>query len=116
MNEGIAEWFEARALGKRGLSGSERAALVDASRRGELFTLAELSGRSLAGFSPEAAGLAYLESYGFIAYLVDVHGEKKLVQFWSELIRSKSLDRASRRAFRRDFEDLESGYFKSLAG
>jgi hypothetical protein len=114
MNEGIAEWFEARAMGKRSLSGAERSLLAAAARRGELFSLQELSVQSLAGFSPNAAALAYLESYGFIAHLADSYGEKKLVQFWSELLRSRSLERASRRAFSRDLDDLEADYFKTL--
>jgi hypothetical protein len=114
LNEGIAEWFEARALGKRGLSSGERGALTAAARRGELYSLEQLSGASLAGFAPDAAALAYLESYGFITYLVDAYGETKLTQFWSALLQSKSLERASRRAYRRDFEDLEAGYFKSI--
>ena len=114
LNEGIAEWFEARAMGKRTLSGPERSVLVGAARRGELFTLEQLSVPTLAGFSTNAAVLAYLESYGFVSYLVGAHGEKKLVQFWSALLRSKSLERASRRAYGRDFADLEANYFKSL--
>jgi len=114
LNEGIAEWFEARAMGKRSLSRSERSVLEAAARRGELFTLQQLSVSTLAGFSTQAAGLAYLESYGFISHLVDAYGEKKLVQFWSELLRSKSLERASRRAYDRDFADLEAKFFESL--
>ncbi len=114
MNEGIAEWFEARALGKRGLSSYERHVLEDAGKAGQLFSLQQLSVPTLAGFSTNAAALAYLESYGFIAYLVDAHGENKLVRFWSALFQSRSLERASRRAYGRDFEDLEARYFKSL--
>jgi hypothetical protein len=114
MNEGVAEWFEARALGKRDLSRSERAALVRAAQNGGLFSLQQMSLPSLAEFAPNAAGLAYLESYGFISYLVDQHGERKLVRFWSEYLRSRSVERASRRAFSRDFEDLEADFFKSL--
>lgn len=114
MNEGFAEWFEARALGKRALSFSEQSALEQTARGGRLFTLAELSAPSFAGFSPDAAGLAYLASYGFISHLADAYGEDKLNRFWSELLRSQSLERASRRVFRRDFEELERGFRKAL--
>lgn len=114
LNEGIAEWFEARATGKRDLSSAERRALIGAARDGRLFSLAELSTPSLAGLAPREAALAYLESYGFIQHLVDQFGEAKLVRFWSEFVRAKSLERASRRAFSRDFEDLESRFFESL--
>jgi hypothetical protein len=117
MNEGIAEWFEARAVGKRQLSGRERSALVRAAKRGALFALSELSAPSFGAFSPEAAGLAYLQAYGFIDYLVQEHGgERALVQFWSAVVRSRSLERGSRRAYRRDLEDLETGFHRSLGG
>jgi hypothetical protein len=114
FNEGIAEWFEARALGKRDLSLSERAALARVASNGGLFALSELSAPSFGGFGPNAAALAYLESYAFVTHLVDTYGERKLVQFWSALLKSKSVGRASRRAFGRDFEDLEKKFRKAL--
>ncbi len=114
MNEGIAEWFEARAAGKRTLSGGERRVLRRAARQGMLFSLSELSGRSFAGFGPDAAALAYLESYAFIDHLVQSHGERGLVQFWRAVVRSRSLERASRRAYRRDLEDLETRFRRSI--
>jgi len=67
MNEGIAEWFEARVSGKRGLLSYERHVLEDAGKAGQLFSLQQLSVPTLAGFSTNAAALAYLESYGFVA-------------------------------------------------
>jgi hypothetical protein len=114
MNEGIAEWFEARAMGKRSLSAGERNVLANAARRGALFSLTELSARSFGGFSPDAAGLAYLQSYGFIDYLVRTHGERRLVQFWSAVVRSRSPERGSRRAYHEDLEDLERDYLRTL--
>ena len=114
LNEGIAEWFEARALGKRDLSSFEREALARVASDGGLFALFELSAPSFAGFDPNAAALAYLESYAFIAHLVDTYGERKLVRFWSALLKSRSLERASRSAFGRDFEDLEQKFRKAL--
>ena len=114
VNEGIAEWFEARALGKRKLSGRERAALERVAKQGGLFSLAELGTPSFGGFSPDAAALAYLQSYGFIDYLVRVHGEDELVQFWSAVVRSQSLVRGARRAYRADLADLEKGFHRSL--
>ena len=114
MNEGIAEWFEARAVGKRTLSGRERNALARAAKQGALFSLADLAGRSFGGFSPEAARLAYLQSYGFIDYLVQSHGERRLVQFWSAVVRSRSLERGSRRAYRQDLADLEENFLRDF--
>lgn len=114
MNEGIAEWFEARAVGKRTLSGGERSALGRAARQAALFTLADLSAPSFGGFRPEAAALAYLQSYGFIDHLVQTHGERRLVQFWSAVVHSRSLERGVRRTYRRDLADLERDYLRAL--
>ncbi len=114
MNEGMAEWFEARALGKRSLSGSERNALTRAARQGALFSLADLSVPTLGRFSPDAAHLAYLQSYAFIDFLVDTYGERDLVQFWSAVLRARSIERAARRAYRRDVVDLEKDFHRSL--
>ncbi|HEB91323.1 MAG TPA: hypothetical protein ENI85_17235 [Deltaproteobacteria bacterium] len=114
MNEGIAEWFEARASGKRTLSGGERQALRRAARQGTLFSLSELGARSFSDFGPDAARLAYLESYAFIDHLVRSHGERGLVRFWRAVVRSRSLDRGSRRAYRQDLETLERGFRRSI--
>ena len=114
MNEGIAEWFEARALGKRELSAGERGALQRAAQRGALFSLSDLSSPSLGHLPPNAARLAYLQSYGFVSYLSARHGERRLVQFWQQLVRSRSLERASKRAFRRELDALEAGFRRSL--
>lgn len=115
MNEGIAEWFEARATGKRSLSGGERAALRRLAREDRLFSLAELSGPNFGGLGPNAAAIAYLESYAFIDHLVQAHGEARLVRFWSDVVRSRSLARGSRRAYRRDLDELERDFRRSLA-
>lgn len=114
MNEGIAEWFEARADGKRNLSGRERAVLVGAARDGQLFSLAQLSAASLGGFGPNAAALAYLESYAFIDFLVQRHGERDLVRFWSAFVRARSLERASKTVYGKDLADLEQAFVRAL--
>ncbi len=69
LNEGIAEWFEARALGKRQLSRHERASLGARSQGGSLYALSELSTPSLGHLPPGAASAAYLQSYAFIDFL-----------------------------------------------
>ena len=43
LNEGMAEWFEARATGKRSLSQGERSYLAQAASQGQLFSLASMS-------------------------------------------------------------------------
>ncbi|GEM_PF-789232 len=114
MNEGIAEWFEARAIGKRTLTRRERGALSGAANQGRLFSLEDLSAPSLGGFQPDAAALAYLESYAFIDYLVQAHGESGLVRFWSAVVRSRSLERGARRTYRKDLAELEADFRRSL--
>lgn len=115
MNEGIAEWFEARATGKRSLSGGERAFLTRLARGGGLVSLADLSAASLGGLDPDAATIAYLQSYAFIDHLVAEHGERSLVRFWSAVLRSRSLDRGARRAFRADLAELEADFRRAVA-
>ena len=116
MNEGIAEWFEARAAGKRGLSAGESEGLFRVVSQGHLFSLADLSAPSLGRFDSNAAAIGYLESYAFIDYLVRTHGEDGLVQFWSSVVRSSSVERAARRAFRKDLSELESDFRRSIVG
>lgn len=114
FNEGLAEWFEARALGKRGLSGPEREALEGLAAKGQLFSLADLGRPSLAGFAPQAASYAYLQSYAFVDFLAGRHEDPGLQRFWSELARSGNFDRAGRRVFRSDLAKLESAFRRSL--
>lgn len=113
MNEGFAEWFEARALGKRTLGGRERAVLGQLARAGQLYSLADLGTPSLGHLGPEAASAAYLQSYGFIDHLVSTRGEGNLVRFWQAVVRSRSFDRAARRAYRADLAELEAGFLRA---
>ncbi|MEM7410760.1 MAG: hypothetical protein AAF430_11040 [Myxococcota bacterium] len=114
VNEGTAEWFEARVTGKRGLSSRERDVLAALARSGELPPLATLNTPAFGGFAPRAAQIAYLQSYGLIDYLNRHHGERKLSQFLAELIRKRNLDRALKRVYRMDAEKLEERFFREL--
>jgi hypothetical protein len=114
LNEGLAEWFEARAAGKRHLSDRELAVLAHYQRQGSLFSLAQLSSPSFVGLGPEAAGLAYLQSYGMLVYLSRVEGERALRELVEELVRTRNLARAIRRAFRTDLAELEAGFQAEL--
>jgi hypothetical protein len=116
MNEGMAEWFEARARGQRELATTQRAVLMRAAEQGRLFALADLSTPNLGWLGPDAASLAYLQSYAFVDYLAQAHGERKLSAFWSAVVRSRSLERGARRAFREDLDDLETAFRRSLGG
>jgi hypothetical protein len=114
VNEGGAEWFEARALGKRGLSSAERAALARAAEAGGLLGLETLNTPSFAGMGGGRARVAYLQSYALIDYLVRNYGERKLANFYAELMRSRNLERALDRVYRLDSRSLEAGYLAEL--
>jgi peptidase MA superfamily protein len=114
VNEGVAEWFEARTAGQRGLAHHQRAALAAFAQRGELYGLSALAAPSFAGFAPRAAQVAYLQSYALIDYLAREHGERRLAGFLSALIHSRSLDRALRRVYRFDSEALEQRFAREL--
>ena len=114
VNEGGAEWFEARALGKRGLSSAERAALARLAEGGALLTLESLNTQSFAGMGAERARIAYLQSYALIDYLVRSYGERKLSNFYAELMRSRNLERALDRVYRLDSRSLETRYLADL--
>jgi hypothetical protein len=107
VNEGVAEWFENRASGKRRLSSREWAALGEASREGTWIPLSALSGPSFAGLPPESVGLAYLQAYASIDLLVRRKGERGLEGFLQTLLRLRDPGRALRRVYRMDLASIE---------
>jgi len=114
LNEGLAEWFEARASGKRHLSDRELAVLAHFRRQGGLFSLAQLSSPSFVRFGPDAAALAYLQSYGMLTYLARIGDERALRGLVEEIVRTRNLARAIQRAFRADLAELEAGFQAEL--
>ncbi len=114
VNEGSAEWFENRATGKRRLSAGEWNALARAQRAGAWIPLQQLSGPSFASLSGEWAGLAYLESYAAIDYLVRRRGEEGLARFVADLLRLRDPDRALRRLYRFDVAGLDEALREEL--
>jgi hypothetical protein len=108
INEGLAEWFAYRALGKRGLSGSEAAYLEQASRTGELPSLTSLAAPSFAGLSAEYAGTAYLTSYAAIADLIARGGERRFASFLADFLRGGRLERSLRRNYRLSLSQLDT--------
>jgi len=107
VNEGVAEWFESRALGKPRLSPSEWAVLAEASRREAWLPIPVLRRPSFAGLPPEAVGLAYLQSYASIDLLVRRRGERGLESFLDTMLRLRDPDRALRRVYRMDLAGLQ---------
>ena len=115
VNEGGAEWFEARSMGKRGLSARELQVLGDLQRGGELHSLQALNVPAFGRMGGRPAAVTYLQSYGLIDHLVRHHGgERALARFYGELIRSRNLDRALKRTYRLDQRTLEASFLKAL--
>ncbi|MCA9502358.1 MAG: hypothetical protein H6748_05875 [Spirochaetaceae bacterium] len=110
LNEGLAEWFEARAGGKRTLSPGERAAIERVARAGGIASLEALAGPSFAGLAPEPAAIAYLQSYAFIDHLARRFGEAELARFGTTVLRARSVDRGARKIYRRDLASLEADF------
>jgi hypothetical protein len=116
FNEGVAEWFEARATGKRGLSPFERDALRHAALERRLFGLFELSPPSFAVLGAERAPLAYLQSYAMIDYLAGLRGERRLRDFVSATVELRMLGRPFRRIYRFDLAELPERFGAELGG
>jgi hypothetical protein len=114
INEGVAEWFEARTLSKRRLSSGELGYLLQARRQGALLPLSTLSAPSFAGLSGHAAGLAYLQSYGMIEHLARRHGDRALREFCEAVVRSRDVERSLRRTYRMGILDLEASFLADL--
>jgi hypothetical protein len=114
LNEGCAEWFEYRSAGLRSLPQRGRAALAQLSAQRALLPLELLSQPSFAGLDGRSAGVAYLQSYGMVDYLVRSAGERGLARFLDELIRSRNLARALQRVYRLDLRGLEARFLADL--
>jgi hypothetical protein len=110
INEGLAEWFEWRANGKRGLSSREQAILSHLAQNHMLQPMNVLSLPAFSRLDGRSAAIAYLQSYAMVDFLDRKGGERNLARFVEELIRSRNLDRALNRTYRMDLRDLEEGF------
>lgn len=114
FNEGMAEWFEARALSKRRLSQGELEHLWRAKQAGTLLPLQSLSNPSFVRMGQQGASLAYLQSYGMIEYLARRHGDRPVREFSEAVVRSRDIERSLRRVFRFGVYDLEALFVADL--
>jgi hypothetical protein len=114
LNEGLAEWFEARSHEKRNLDSRELAILVRAREEGQLFSYQQLAVPSFVRMTPPQATIAYLQSYGLIDSLVRHHGERALREFCRELVRTGNLPRSMKRVYRADLNDLATRFISGL--
>jgi hypothetical protein len=116
LNEGIAEWFEARAVGKRGISAREDAILAHFGQQGQLFSLWDLDAPSFVGFGPDAARLAYLQSYAFVEFLARSKGDASLRRLCDALLRKRNLERAFKVTYRDSLLDMEARFVSQYSG
>ena len=114
LNEGLAEWFEARTQGKRHLNGTEHSMLSSAKSHGALFSFASLSTPSFGHLGQNAARIAYLQSYGMVEFLANQRGERSLREFCDRLIRTRNLARSLKHVYRANLETLEARFVAEL--
>ena len=108
LNEGLAEYVEALALGQRRLSAGQYRVLIEAAQDGSWIPLASLSSPSLAHLSEGRAPLAYLESHAMVEYLARRYGRERLRRVCEELTRTRNLLRALDRIYHRTLAELEA--------
>jgi hypothetical protein len=114
INEGSAEYFEQRSLGKRHLDPRQYALLSEAAALGLRPTLHELSVPAFGQLQPQQAALAYTASYAAIAHLVRRRGEDRLASFLEDLLRIRNPDRALERNYRLDVDGLDAALAAEL--
>jgi len=114
FNEGVAEWFEARSLSKRRLSGGELNYLSRARQQGALLPLQSLSHPSFGRMDQNSATLAYLQSYGMIEYLARRHGDRSVKELCERVVESGDLERSLQRTYRFGAFELESRFVADL--
>ena len=108
LNEGLAEYVEALALGRRRLSAGQYRVLIEASQNGSWIPLASLASPSLAHLPGRRASLAYLESHAMVEYLARRYGKERLRRVCEELTRTRNLSRALERTYHRTLTELEA--------
>ena len=114
FNEGTAQWFEARVAGQRHIGGGVAAALARARDSGQWIPLDSLWLPSFARMGPQAAELAYLESYALVAYVASSSGDRALRDVCAEVVRTLDVERALRRSTRMGPAELEAGLLGAL--
>ncbi len=105
LNEGLAEWFERYAVGRKRMHGGEANYLRLAIMQKRWVPLSSLT--TFSNLSNDNAGLAYLESYAMIDYLVRKKGERGLRDFIREVIRTKNVDKSLKRKYKLSIAELE---------
>lgn len=99
LNEGLAEWFEHRSVGLRGLSPSQWALLREADRSGAWIPIEALSAPSFAGLAASDARLAYLTSHALTDHLSRRRAPGGLPNLIATAVRMRDVEGALRRVY-----------------
>lgn len=111
LNEGLADWFAARAAGRPALGSQHFAYLDRAAQRGALLSLDAIAQPSLMHLSAREAPLAYLQGTAMVAAIVQRGGDDALADLLVLLFRSSDLDYALRRTIGMDAAGLDAVTF-----
>jgi hypothetical protein len=115
LNEGLAEYYERRAIGVDHLDAAEDAKLRGAIAAGQWIPLADLCGPTLAGLAQAPAEIAYLESYFAVEMIFRRAGRDRVKSLVRELGRTHALDRALQSSLRVTLAGLEAQLLQELA-
>ena len=114
LNEGVAQYFGARALDKRRLSSAEFGYLQRIVREDAWISLESLSSRSLVHLVGDDVAIAYLESYALVEQLIRKHGMRDLRNLIENLGKTRSTARALRRSYKATLPELEAELIATL--
>jgi hypothetical protein len=116
LNEGMAEYFEGLAIGKRGLAPGERAYLARAAAAGVQVSLLDLSRPfSMAHLTDERAGVAYLTSLGAVDFLLRAGGGMRdFRRFVERALKSRNVERSLDNTYRMRTGDLDAAFSNEL--
>jgi hypothetical protein len=113
-NEGLAEWFAARAAGRPAITARDVARLRALAGAGALAPLEALAVPTLARLDARDAPVAYLQSLALVDQLVRLRGERALREVVERLVRTGDLDAALVRTARLDADALDRSLRASL--
>lgn len=114
LNEGLAEWFEARVAGRPALTAREAAALAELGAQGRLLPSEALALPSFARLDGPDAALAYTQARAMVAELVRVGGERAPARLVARVLRTGDVDRSLSRTIGLDTAGLEASLLAAV--
>lgn len=114
LNEGLAEWFEARLAGRPALSAREAAVLAELGAQGRLLPIEALALPSFARLEGPDAAVAYTQARAMVAELARIGGERAPAELVARLLRTGDVERSLARTIGLDSAGLEASLLASL--